>query len=297
MTRARIAIGSMGAIVVLTAALAGGQTQPRHITMEELHGLGGVPRGWKFTLPEGDAGRGRQVFAEAGCYKCHAVQGAGFPDPGAEKKAGPELTGMGGHHPAEYFAESIVAPNAVILDGPGYTGPDGLSIMPSYADSLSVRQLVDVVAFLKSQIVSPGGHDHRQGRDQAARAGDYTIRLVYTAPGPAEGSMDHHHGTMSGGHGKPAAKAGHLLIFVSDSATGDAVPYLPVTLTFKSKGQPVRVLRLAPMMSERGFHYGADAVIPADVEQVDVSVGPTTMKVMASARSRFARPARTSFAW
>src|SRR2546422_3347053 len=37
--------------------------------------------------------------------------------------------------PAEYFAESILSPNAVILDGPGYTGPDGKSIMPSYARS------------------------------------------------------------------------------------------------------------------------------------------------------------------
>jgi hypothetical protein len=57
---------------------------------------------------------------------------------------------MGAHHPAEYFAESIVNPNRVIVKGPEYTGSDGLSKMPSYADSMTLKQLVDVVAYLKS---------------------------------------------------------------------------------------------------------------------------------------------------
>jgi len=38
----------------------------------------------------------------------------------------------------------------VIVQGPGYTGLDGLSKMPSYADSMTLKQLVDVVAYLKS---------------------------------------------------------------------------------------------------------------------------------------------------
>jgi mono/diheme cytochrome c family protein len=57
---------------------------------------------------------------------------------------------MGSHHPAEYFAESIVNPNRVIVQGTGYTGPDGLSKMPDYGDTMTARQLVDVVAYLKS---------------------------------------------------------------------------------------------------------------------------------------------------
>jgi hypothetical protein len=32
----------------------------------------------------------------------------------------------------------------------GYTGPDGRSIMPDYRDSLSARELIDLIAFLKS---------------------------------------------------------------------------------------------------------------------------------------------------
>jgi mono/diheme cytochrome c family protein len=64
---------------------------------------------------------------------------------------------MGGLHPAEYFAESVLIPDTVIVKGPGYTGPDGRSIMPSYTDSLSVAQLVDLVAYLRS-LTAGGPH-------------------------------------------------------------------------------------------------------------------------------------------
>ena len=87
---------------------------PRAITMQELHRNGGVPRGWKFKLPTGDAARGRRVFADLECYKYHAVAGGNFPSAVADpRNAGPELTGMGPYHPAEYFAESVLDPNAV----------------------------------------------------------------------------------------------------------------------------------------------------------------------------------------
>jgi hypothetical protein len=41
-------------------------------------------------------------------------------------------------------------PNAVIVEAPGYTGRDGRSIMPDYRDSLSTRDLIDLIAYLKS---------------------------------------------------------------------------------------------------------------------------------------------------
>lgn len=85
------------------------------------------------------------------CYKCHEIKGEHFPDaPKQPGDTGPELTGMGGHHPAEYLAESILNPNAVIVAEPGYTGPDGLSIMPDYRESLTVAELIELVAYLKS---------------------------------------------------------------------------------------------------------------------------------------------------
>lgn len=121
---------------------------PIRMTMEELHKTGGVPPGWKFALPAGDPKKGRQIFVRLECYTCHAVQGESFP--AAPNTAGPDLTAMGAYHPAAYFAETIINPNRVIVVGKGYTGSDGLSTMPSYNDALTVAELVDLVAYLKS---------------------------------------------------------------------------------------------------------------------------------------------------
>ena len=120
---------------------------PVRVRMEELHASGGVPPGWIFTPPPGDAGRGRQLFERLGCFVCHRVPDGGFP---ASSGVGPDLTGAGEHHPAGYLLESIVNPNTVIVEGPGYAGPDGLSLMPSYADRLTVRELLDLVAYLRT---------------------------------------------------------------------------------------------------------------------------------------------------
>ena len=272
---------------------------PGAITMEELHRSGGTPRGWKFTLPAGgDAARGRQLFAELECYKCHAIQGAGFPPSGGDGKTGPELTGMGGHHPAEYFAEAIIAPNNVRVAGPGWLGPDGRSIMPSYVDALSVTQLLDLVAFIQSQ--SGGAHAHHASDGAQERAvGPYRVRLVFT---PARGGQHAHHGSHDHGahahHGAaPAGVAGHLMAFVTDGTTGDAIPYLPVSAAIHAQGVPARAVKLAPMMGRDGFHYGADATMPSSVQKVVLSIGPPTIQVMGPERGRFARPATAAFDW
>ncbi len=117
------------------------------ITMQELHAAGGVPKGWLFTPPGGDAAKGREVFARLECYTCHAVAGEKFPRP---SKVGPALSDVGRHHPAGYLFESVVNPNAVIVEAPGYTGPDGRSSMPDYRDRLSIRELIDLIAYLKT---------------------------------------------------------------------------------------------------------------------------------------------------
>src|SRR5947208_7731054 len=191
--------------------------------MEELHAGGGVPRGWKFTLPAGDPAKGRQLFRELECGTCHALEGESAPPSGGDAAhAGPELTGMGSHHPAEYFAESILAPNAVILAGPGFTGPDGRSIMPSYGDSLSVTQLIDLVAFLTS-LTGDEGHVHGAAALERT-TGDYRIRRVYASGGHAA------HGASS------AAAGGHLQLFVADRQRGEHLTALRVTATRRGAG-------------------------------------------------------------
>jgi hypothetical protein len=140
---------------------------PVRITMEELHKHGGVPPGWRLTVPPGDPRTGREVFVKLECYKCHAIKGEHFPH--AAKRpgdAGPDLTGMGSHHPPAYFLESILNPNAVIVTGPGHTGPDGLSIMPDYRASLSVDELIDLVAYMQS-LKGEDGHSPAGGGRQA----------------------------------------------------------------------------------------------------------------------------------
>jgi copper resistance protein D len=120
---------------------------PFRVTMEELHESGGVPPGWVFVPPAGDAAHGREVFIRLGCYACHRIKGEELPPSSA---LGPELTGVGQHHPAGYLLESILNPNAVIVQGRGYTRPDGASAMPDFRGQLSVSDLVDLVAYLKS---------------------------------------------------------------------------------------------------------------------------------------------------
>jgi len=55
-----------------------------------------------------------------------------------------------GIHAAEYLAESVINPNTVIVEGKGFTGEDGLSTMPSYNDAITMKQLIDLVAYLET---------------------------------------------------------------------------------------------------------------------------------------------------
>jgi mono/diheme cytochrome c family protein/quinol monooxygenase YgiN len=137
-----------------TVTLAQPATRPPvHITMQDLHAAGGVPPGWELTMQPGDVQGGRLLFFRQGCHKCHVVQGANLPAVATgEVGIGPELTGMGKHHPPAYFLESIVNPNAVVVDGPGHADATGRSTMPAYPD-LTTAQLQDLVAFLSSLTV------------------------------------------------------------------------------------------------------------------------------------------------
>jgi mono/diheme cytochrome c family protein len=133
-----------------------GGDKPIIITMEELHSHGGTPPGWRFRIPEGDVAGGREAFVKMECFACHNIDGEKFPkkekDPA---KVGPDLSGKGAMHgDRAYFFESLINPNRVIVKGPGYV-KEGNSIMPSYADSMTLQEAVDLVAYLKSL---KGGH-------------------------------------------------------------------------------------------------------------------------------------------
>jgi len=125
------------------------------------HAGHGTPKGWKFTLPKGDPAKGREVFAKLECYACHEVKGERFPAPTEQAKIGPELSQMAPLHAAEFFAEAVINPSAVIDKGKGYQGADGSSKMPSFNDSMTVQEAIDLVAYLRSLkpvTGAPAGH-------------------------------------------------------------------------------------------------------------------------------------------
>jgi len=147
----------LAAVMVLAVSCA--KETGRHHAEGEQHG---TPKGWKFTLTTGNPAEGRKVFVELQCYKCHEVKGEHFPDVTQEDKGvGPELAHMAGMHPVEFFAESIVNPNAVIDDDArerGYVGADGKSKMPDYSDVVSVKQLADLATYLTTLGGGHSGH-------------------------------------------------------------------------------------------------------------------------------------------
>jgi hypothetical protein len=153
------------------------------MSMDALHAAGGVPFEWKLAPPPGDPQRGRQVFVTYGCPTCHVVQGEPFNGQG--NSPGPELTGMGAHHPPGYFVEAILNPDAIVVDGPGYAGANGLSTMPAYPD-MPLVDLIDVVAYLSSLTT---GHNHAMM--MAAQAAAVPSNLRERPPPPPQAGTIH----------------------------------------------------------------------------------------------------------
>jgi len=140
-------VSTLAALALLAPVLTRAQHPPAAPHAAPGHG---APPGWQFTLPKGDPARGREAFVKFECYACHEVRGEMFPAPTEKGKVGPELSMMGPLHEPDYFVESIVNPSRLIEKGKGYEAPDGSSKMPSYNDSMSVQELIDLAAYLKS---------------------------------------------------------------------------------------------------------------------------------------------------
>ena len=107
-----------------------------------------------FALPAGDATRGREVFVRLECGSCHSVKGAGLPQPVADPPVGVDLGGVVLDRRTDgELVTAIIDPGHEI--SPRWAGgtmeTGGQSRMADYSDLLTVRDLVDVVAFLRSQ--------------------------------------------------------------------------------------------------------------------------------------------------
>ena len=104
-----------------------------------------------FRLPDGDVEAGKKAFVELKCNACHRVEGMDFGEPVADP---PVPVTLGG--PTPYvksdgeLVTSIINPSHRLARGfpkEEITSGSG-SRMADYSDVMTVRQLIDLVAFL-----------------------------------------------------------------------------------------------------------------------------------------------------
>jgi hypothetical protein len=106
-----------------------------------------------FHLPDGDVGRGQQVFVDLKCHACHRVQDTDLPSPVADPPVPVVLGGVVQRVRTDgELVAAIIEPSHRIA--PGYRVTEvragGLSRMGDYSEQMSVRDLIDLVAFLQS---------------------------------------------------------------------------------------------------------------------------------------------------
>jgi len=141
-----LALGIGWVLVVLASAVSvdsaerGGSKSLGAVQAAEPH----HPANWRFTMPKGDATKGRAVFEKFECYYCHRINGEAFPEP---TDSAPELSQMGQLHPLEYFTESVIHPNAVVPRQ--LRDRDGNSPMSKdHLERMTLRELIDLSSYL-----------------------------------------------------------------------------------------------------------------------------------------------------
>jgi mono/diheme cytochrome c family protein len=106
-------------------------------------------------LPAGDPQAGRRAFVDLKCTVCHRVEGeARFPAPLSESQ-GPELNRTLALRPASDVAAAIIVPShsmSVKTSEQVKKQLRGmkLSPMPDYSRTMTVRQLADLLAYVRS---------------------------------------------------------------------------------------------------------------------------------------------------
>jgi mono/diheme cytochrome c family protein len=102
-------------------------------------------------LPAGDPVRGREAFIALRCHACHRVQAATLPPPVASPPVPITLGAAPSAYTNERLVTAIIAPSHSIAR-PEYgesVAEGGLSRMGDFTSVMTVRQLVDIVAFLR----------------------------------------------------------------------------------------------------------------------------------------------------
>lgn len=113
-----------------------------------------------FRLPDGDVDAGRAAFARVGCIQCHSVAGEDGPSLAQPRTIEVKLGGK--VREVETYAQlvtSIIYPTHAIKDGddPAFKDESGNSLMPDLTADMTVRELIDIAAYLQShyEVVVP----------------------------------------------------------------------------------------------------------------------------------------------
>lgn len=116
--------------------------------------IGCEPKPPEFVLPEGNIENGQALFVSYSCTSCHTVRDLDLPAPEAK---GPVRVSLGGGvSKLKTYSElvtSVVNPSHQLVKRrkPGEVSNDGESLMTVYNDTMTVTELVDIVAFLESR--------------------------------------------------------------------------------------------------------------------------------------------------
>ena len=106
-------------------------------------------------LPKGDVDAGRKAFQDLKCHVCHRVSGeSGFAAPIAELR-GPDLTALLQLQETSDIAASIIAPSHSLSIRTSEAvkaqlAKQGASPMGDFSGAMTVRQLADLLSFLRS---------------------------------------------------------------------------------------------------------------------------------------------------
>jgi len=104
-----------------------------------------------FRLPDnGDVERGKTAFVELQCVNCHTVQGMDLPAP----PEGATVVALGGVvreiRTDGYMVTSIIHPShRLARQARVDIAVEGESRMPDFARTMTVRQMIDITAFLQ----------------------------------------------------------------------------------------------------------------------------------------------------
>lgn len=119
-----------------------------------------------FPIEEGDIAAGRQAFIDHQCHRCHSIAGMRLPDLAG---ASPPILELGGETTSvKTYAElmtSVINPNHNISERyrqqlllRGIVPSESPMPMP-HIETMTVRQLIDLVAFLDSRYQLVEGYD------------------------------------------------------------------------------------------------------------------------------------------